>query len=250
MLILLPPSETKSEATRGKAMDPTALSQPGLAAARTRVMAAVAAASERTDAARLLDVNPNLSALLHRNTRLGEAPSLRASDLYTGVLYEALDLASLEPAARRRATLWTLVFSPLYGVLRLNDRVAPYRVGICARPPGLDDLHREWQAPLAEVIPALAGRRGLVVDCRSGPYAAMWRPDRALAERWVQIKVPGASHGAKLTRGLVARAICAVGADPRRPADLADVLAAEGFQVELRPAVRPGHPWQLDVSAP
>lgn len=39
--------------------------------------------------------------------------------LYTGVLYDALELASLTGPARARATRWIVVVSALYGALRL-----------------------------------------------------------------------------------------------------------------------------------
>lgn len=234
-------------------MDPAALSFPALAGARARIAQSVSEVSAGDRASALLDVNPNLGELIERNTRLHSAPALRAADLYTGVLYDALDLGSLDAAARRRANRWVLVFSPLYGVLRLTDRVAPYRVGSCARTPDLKPLHTQWKPELAAALPEAAGR-GLVVDCRSGSFTPMWTPTGALADRWVVVKVPGASHMAKHTRGLVTRALCVAGADPRRPEALVDILreaspgAGGPFTVALDPPVRAGRPWTLSVT--
>lgn len=228
-------------------MEPSALSFPQLTEARREIAAVVARVSGGPDAARLLDVNPNLSEQIARNTRWDSMPAVPASELYTGVLYDALDLGSLGAAARRRATRRVLVFSPLYGVLRLNDRVAPYRVGICARLPGLDPVHRYWRVPLGPVLDQAA--RGLVVDCRSGSYAGMWTPHGELAERWIHVRVPGASHWAKHTRGLVTRMLCESAADPRRPEELLDLLAGR-FEAAVDPPERAGRPWTLSVRAP
>ena len=80
-------------------------------------------------------------------------------------------------------------------------------------------------------------------------YVAAWRPAGEQAKRWVHIAVPGATHGAKHTRGLVARAICLRGIDARTPAALATGLA-EDFDVALDKPARAGAPWTLHVHPP
>ncbi|MCB1255127.1 MAG: peroxide stress protein YaaA [Austwickia sp.] len=247
MLILLPPSESKAEGRRGsRCTDPGALSFPALAPVRARVAAALAAASERPDAPALLGVSPNLIAEIRRNTRLATAPAVPAGRLYTGVLYDALDLPGLSPAAKRRATAWIVAVSALYGALRLSDRAAAYRLSMGADLPDLPRLAELWRPELDQVLTPLV-RRGVVVDCRSAAYVAAWPPPAALADRWTQVRVPGASHWAKHTRGLVAHAICADGIDPRTVPDLAAALA-EHFDVAAHEPPRPGKPWVLDVS--
>ena len=106
-----------------------------------------------------------------------------------------------------------------------------------------------WREPLGQVLPDEVGR-GLIVDARSAAYAAAWTPTGALAERWVHIRVPGVSHLAKHTRGLVARAACESASDPRHPAGLATILTDAGFRVELGSPAKLGAPWILDVTAP
>lgn len=246
MLILLPPSETKTVRTRGPAMDLEALSAPELTPSRREMADAVCAASLLPEAASLLDVNPNLVDQIARNQHLLEAPAVPAAELYTGVLYDAFDVPSLDPAAKRRAGRWTMIFSPLYGVLRLRDRVAPYRVSVCAKLPGPPTVHRYWRERLAPTMEAAAGSRGLIVDARSSSYHSMWTPPPSISERWVQVAVPGASHMAKHTRGLVARAIAEDAVDPSDPSVLTSVLAAR-FQVRLQEPERAGRPWTLSV---
>lgn len=245
MLILLPPSEAKTGRARGRALDLERLSLPALTASRESVLDALATTSALPDAASTLGVSPNLTEEIARNTRLRTAPAVPVADLYTGVLYDALDLPTLDTAARRRATRRVLVVSALFGALRLSDKVAPYRLSMAVNLPGVGPLAGHWRGPLGEHLPPVAGR-GLVVDCRSSTYAAAWVPQGELARRWVQIRVPGATHMAKHTRGLVTRALCESSADPRRPAGLAEVLAAD-FRVELHEPAGPGRPWVLDT---
>lgn len=245
MLILLPPSETKATRRRGAPLRPGTLSFPELGDPRDRVARALAEVSARPDAPAVLGVSPALVDEIARNTRLSDAPTLPAGELYTGVLYDALDLAGLDAPARRRAQRRLLVVSALHGALRPADRVAPYRLSMGVNLPGVGPLAGFWRAHLEGVLPAQAGR-GLVVDCRSSTYAAAWAPTGELARRWVAVRVPGATHQAKHTRGLVARALCELSADPRRPAALAELLGAS-FEVTLHPPARPGRPWVMDV---
>lgn len=246
MLILLPPSESKATRPRGAALRPDGLSHPELAPQRARVAEALATVSSRADAHRTLGVSPSLSEEIARNTRLRTAPTLPARDLYTGVLYDALALASLDAASARRATRRLMVVSALYGAVRMTDRLAPYRLSMGVNLPGVGPLASAWRPHLDEVLPAAAGR-GLVVDCRSSTYAAAWVPQGTLADRWVTVRVPGATHMAKHTRGLVARALCEDPADPRRPEALVGLLSARGLEPLLHAPERDGRPWVLDV---
>jgi cytoplasmic iron level regulating protein YaaA (DUF328/UPF0246 family) len=167
------------------------------------------------------------------------------ADLYTGVLYDALGLPSMDSATRRRANRWLVVISALYGALRLADRIPPYRLSMGAKLAGLGPLAAVWRAPLAAVLPVAAGS-GVVVDCRSSTYVAAWAPQGDLAARWVQVRVPGATHLAKHTRGLVARHVCEAGVNARTPAALERVVS-QRFGTTLTKPARPGRPWILDA---
>ena len=248
MLILLPPSEAKSNRRRGKPADPSTWSFPTLAPTRERVAAALAEASRSPDVLDVLGVTEGLREEVARNLTLDTAPATPAADVYTGVLYDALDLASLDTAARRRANRWLVVVSALHGAVRPTDRITAYRLSMGVTLPGVGPLAGVWRPALDAVLPGAVGR-GVVVDCRSAAYAAAWRPGKELAHRCVQVRVPGATHMAKHTRGLVARHLCTVGADPRSVPALAEVVA-DGFSVDLHEPERSGAPWVLDVTAP
>jgi cytoplasmic iron level regulating protein YaaA (DUF328/UPF0246 family) len=248
VLILLPPSESKANRRRGRPTDPSTWSFPSLSPTRERVATALVEASSSPDAASLLGVSEGLLDEVARNLVLDTAPATPAAEVYTGVLYDALDLASLDGAARRRANRWLVVVSALHGAVRPGDRITAYRLSMGATLPGLGSLATVWRPALDTVLPEVAGR-GVVVDCRSAAYAAAWRPGADLASRWVQVRVPGASHMAKHTRGLVARHLCRAGVAARSVPALADVVAG-AFSTDLRAPVRPGTPWVLDVAAP
>jgi cytoplasmic iron level regulating protein YaaA (DUF328/UPF0246 family) len=256
VLILLPPSETKTTVRRGKPLDPAGLSFPPLAPTRAAVLEALMEVSASPDATSRLTVPASLSDVVRRNVELRNAPTAAAETVYSGVLYDALGLADLDSASRRRARAWIVVISALWGAVRLGDRIPPYRLNMCGRLPGLAHLPRVWRGPLADVMPA-AARGGLVVDCRSAEYATAWRPTGALAERTVVVKVfrdsdgkrGAVSHNAKHTRGLVVRRIVTDAIDPRRPQGLAEALG-EHFEVCLRRPDQPGRTWELHVAEP
>lgn len=247
VLILLPPSESKSGRTRGKPTNPGLLSFPELASTRSAVAEALARVSAQPDAPALLGVSTNLRADIAHNTRLNSAPAMPVADLYTGVLYSALDLPSMDSATRRRANRWLVVISALYGALRLADKIPPYRLSMGVNLGELGPLTSAWRGPLAAVLPAAAGR-AVIVDCRSSTYASAWVPQSDLATRWVQVRVPGATHMAKHTRGLVARHVCEQGVDARTAEALHQVVARR-FETRLTKPARPGQPWILDTRA-
>ena len=256
MLVLLPPSESKSPpAARGKPVDLDALSFPGLTPTRMRVLDALAGASAAPDALRRLGVGPSVALEVERNTRLGAVPARPALEVYTGVLYDALGWRTMSASARRRGAARLLVVSALWGALRPADRVPPYRLNMCG-DLGLGSLTQLWRPALTPVLHA-AGAKGLVVDCRSGDYVAACPPTAELAPRTVAVRVlqegrngrTVVSHAAKHTRGEVVRHLLESGADPGRPQGLARALG-ERWAVELMPPPRPDRPWTVDVVLP
>lgn len=247
MLILLPPSEGKTVAARGRHLDLDRLSLPELGATRTAVLEAVARTSLLENAAERLGISPNLQGEIARNTCRLTAPTAAAGRVYSGVLHQALDLPSLDTASRRRAHRWLLVVSALFGAVRMGDRIPAYRhlMGVNLATPG-SARGGVARPPLGDA--SGRGRARLVVDCRSSTYAVAWVPQGPLARRWVKVRVRGASHLAKHTRGLVARHLCEMGVEARSPGALAEVVGRR-FDVALAPPAKAGQPWTLDASA-
>lgn len=255
MLILLPPSEGKALGRRGAPLDLARLSFPELQQQRDKTLDALAVASRRPDALDVLDAPKGAADRVAGNVHLRSAPCLPASQLYTGVLYDALDLASLDGAARRRASRWIVVVSALFGALRPGDRVPSYRLAMGVDLPGIGPLASAWRPALDPVLSAAAGRRA-VVDLRSSTYAAAWRPSGAVAERTVAVHVvrdgPGGrtavSHMAKHTRGLVARHLVVEGRDASTVDDVVDIISTRFTVAVDQP--RSGRPRRLEVVEP
>ena len=129
MLVLLPPSETKRPGGRRAPLDPAALSLPGLAPQREAVAAAlVALSAEPERAARVLKLGATQLAEIDVNAALRDAPTMPAADRYTGVLYDALDAASLDAPARRWLGAHVMIHSAPFGPVGALDRIPAYRL--------------------------------------------------------------------------------------------------------------------------
>jgi cytoplasmic iron level regulating protein YaaA (DUF328/UPF0246 family) len=216
VLLLLPPSEGKATPADGPPVDLDALAFAAeLGRTRRRVLTALGGGVRR-------------------------APAAPAAEVYTGVLFQHLGLADLPAGARRRAEADVLIASGLWGLVAPQDRIPHYKLPIGEGLPKLGGgLAAAWRAPVAA---ALAGRDvpgELVVDLRSGGYAAVWRPRHAahLTVRSLRIAPDGSrtvvSHMAKAARGDVARAVLRSRRAVRTPEDVAAVAAAAGLRVAL-----------------
>jgi cytoplasmic iron level regulating protein YaaA (DUF328/UPF0246 family) len=260
VLVLLPPSEGKSAPRRGRPLDLATLSFPELTETRQALTGALStlASEEPAGLRAVLGLSERQHDEIARDADLLTAPTARAADIYAGVLYDALALHDLDPTARRRANRSLVVMSALFGALRLNDRIPPYRLSADTDLPGVGPVGRAWREPLARALPDAVGR-GPLLDLRSSAYAAMWPPPAGLADRTMVIRVlqerrvggvltrSVVSHFNKATKGRLVRALLLEGADPRSVDEVVIACAAVGFNVEPGPSPAPGKPHRLDV---
>jgi cytoplasmic iron level regulating protein YaaA (DUF328/UPF0246 family) len=260
VLVLLPPSEGKASGGTGAPLDAGTLSLPGLAAAREAVLAELVdlCAGDEEKAREVLGLSQGLRGEVAKNAGLRDAAALPAGELYTGVLYDALGLADLPPAARALAERTLLVFSGLWGAVRIGDRIPPYRCSMGVKLPGLGALGAYWREPMAQVMPEAAGD-GLVLDLRSAAYAAAWKPKGEVAGRTATVRVLHSqivdgvekravvSHFNKATKGRLVRDLLVAGVRPAGPAELVEVLRELGYAVEGEAPARGGRAWALDV---
>jgi cytoplasmic iron level regulating protein YaaA (DUF328/UPF0246 family) len=214
MLILLPPSEGKSEPEGGESVDLDAL--------------VFTAELRKQRRALIKAVDP----------KLRKAAAAPAAEIYTGVLYQRLDLAGLTAAARRRAAKRVLIASALWGFVRPQDRIPTYRLPPSTKPDGIGPLAAYWRLALAAAMPDEPGET--IVDMRSGAYVSAWKPKQATllsvrAFREEKGERKAVSHMAKAVRGDVARALLLAQAEPKRPEQVATIAADAGFVVELTP---------------
>lgn len=254
MLVLLPPSEGKASSGRGAPLKLESLSLPGLNESREAVLDALVelCVGDEQKARDVLGLSEGLAGEVAKNVELRTAGARPAGEIYTGVLYDALDLASLDAAAKRRAGRSLLVFSGLWGAVRVTDRIPSYRCSMGVRLPGLGALGAHWRKPMASVLTEAAGN-GLVLDLRSSAYAAAWKPKGEVAGRTATVRVLHAptrkvvSHFNKATKGRMVRSLLAAGVSPKGPAELVEVLRELGYVVEASAPAKAGQAWSLDV---
>jgi cytoplasmic iron level regulating protein YaaA (DUF328/UPF0246 family) len=264
VLILLPPSEGKTPATDGDPVDHSRLWLPRLATPRKRVATRLAALSRRTSARavketlRVLGLSEGQRDELARNAVLHDAPAAPAVDVYTGVLYEALDANSLSGDARAWLDRTAVVFSGLWGVVRPADRIPAYRCSVgVTLPAPIGGLTAYWKKVLKPALdPAAAD--GPVLDLRSGAYAAMWAPPAATSAtvRVLHERVVGGvaeraivSHFNKATKGRLVRALAEATAAPASIDEVVAALRDLKYQIEEQPAGA-GRPRVLEVIVP
>ncbi len=196
MLILLPPSETKRPGGRGRPLDAARLAYAELAPQRDAVVdALVALSADQDTAARVLKLGATQLGEVAVNAALRSAPTMPAVDRYTGVLYDALDAASLDAPARRWLRSHVAIHSAPFGPVGALDEIPAYRLGAVASLPGLPALKRVWAdavtAALAEAQPSF------VLDLRSEAYVALGRVPASVSSVYVRVVSEGADGVAR-----------------------------------------------------
>nr|WP_206327481.1 peroxide stress protein YaaA [Streptomyces sp. S3(2020)] len=251
---MLPPSEGKASSGRGAPLKLESLSLPGLTEARAAVLGELVelCAGDEDKAREVLGLSEGLRGEVGKNTELRTAGARPAGEIYTGVLYDALELSSLDAAARKRAARQLLVFSGLWGAVGVADRIPSYRCSMGVKLPGLGALGAHWRTPMAAALPEAAGD-GLVLDLRSSAYTAAWKPKGDVASRTAGVRVLHAptrkvvSHFNKATKGRIVRSLLSAGIAPAGPAELVEALRDLGYVVEVEPPKGAGKAWSLDV---
>jgi cytoplasmic iron level regulating protein YaaA (DUF328/UPF0246 family) len=230
VLVLLPPSETKAAGGSRRPLDLARLGFRDLDPVREKLLDSLAALA-------VLGLTGRQEAEVAVNAVLRTSPTRPALRRYTGVLYDALDYPSLSHTALRRANA-SLVASALFGLVRATDPIPTYRLSGGTTLPDLGPLGALWRPALG---PVLAGYGGLVVDLRSGAYAALAPVPSAVTVRVLTVRPDGSravvSHFNKAHKGHLARALVSAPRLPTSVNAVAAIAAGAGFTVE-RPAPR------------
>ncbi len=187
MIILLPPSETKRPGGTRAPVDPTGWALPDLAPQREQVIdALVALAADAEATRRVLKLSDKqLAEALRDNAGLRTAAVMPTVDRYTGVLYDALDAATLDGYARRWLGAHVLVHSAPYGPVGALDPIPSYRLGAGASVPGLPALRRLWADAVSAAFSAAAP--DFVLDLRSEAYADLGPVPARLPSAYVRV---------------------------------------------------------------
>lgn len=254
MLLLLPPSEGKSGPTSGSKFTASALGFPGLKKTRTEVLGALVTlcSGNKDRAASVLGLGPKQRELIAVNASLRSAPCAPSIEIYTGVLYEAWDFASLPAAARKRADSRVAIASALFGLLRPSDPIPAYRLSGDTTLPGLGPLSSVWKQAMQT---ELAKTRGPIIDLRSGAYVSLGPIPESVAHRAfvgrVLLEKSGkrsvVSHHNKATKGRLARALLEQSSVPTSADAVPEFFRRLGFPCEIREPKKETDPLGLDI---
>src|SRR3954447_5472239 len=234
VLVLLPPSETKSPGGSGAPLGLEALSSPALTPVRAQLVDALVALADDPPSARAaLGLSAQQDGEIARNAALLRSPTAAALERYTGVLYDALDVRSMTKAARARAAARLAVGSALFGLVRDGDRIPAYRLSAGSQLPGLPTLRALWKPALSSVLTDVDE---LVVDLRSGSYAQLAPVPGAVTVQVLSERRDGAravvSHFNKAHKGRLARFLATTTAEPGDVVRLRALLRRNGWSVE------------------
>ena len=164
-----------------------------------------------------------------------------AINVYSGVLYRALDWASLSVAARQRAASAVVIISAKYGAVRPDQLIESYKEKID---------NKAMRNVVAEVLDSI--KTTLIVDCRSSTYKTVWHsPVDKTVEVHVSTVVDGVrtvvTHMSKKTRGEITRWLLQSRSLPKTPEDLYAIVS-EKYPCALTPSDGV-EPWVLEVIA-
>ena len=253
MLLLLPPSETKRDGGHGAPLDFEALAHPELADIRADLVDRLVALSADRDAAnRALRLGPRQAGELDRNRALRASATMPAIDRYSGVLFDALDSATLDAPSRTFAAEGVVVHSALFGLVGALDPIPAYRLSHDSRIPGVR-LKHHWRRPLAD---RLAEHRGVIIDLRSEGYTGLGpAPVRAdsVFVRVVSQDSDGRrralNHFNKQAKGRFTRAMLESRQEITSIDDLIGWAASAGFTLDMRERSVTGAHLELELVA-
>ncbi len=236
VLIVLPPSETKSEGGRGHALDLDQLSLPSLTPIRRKLAdALVTLAADPAASQNALGLGVTQIAEVERNAQLWSSPTRPAVERYTGVLFDALDYRSLTRASKVKAVDRLAVGSALFGIVRAADPIPAYRLSSGSKLPGLGTLASVWKPALTESLTGLGS--DVVVDLRSGGYQQLGPIPDAITVTVLTEGPTGArtvvSHFNKHHKGVLARSLMCTRRKVRDVESLAAVAIAGGQRAEV-----------------
>lgn len=232
MLIVLPPSETKSFGGDHPPLDWDSLSFPELNSVRKQIAAELVALD---DPFTVLGISDKLAAEVEANQQLLTSPTTPAILRYTGVLYDALSAGTLPNEALQRLAIG----SALFGVVRAGDLIPHYRLSGGTKLPTRSSsttptLKSRWGGLITEV---LSSADDLVVDLRSGTYQQLGRLKTAITVRVESVQPDGSrkvvSHFNKHYKGELARVLALSEQDPTSIDEVAAIARAAGMTVEI-----------------
>lgn len=257
MIVLLPPSEGKSAPATGDSLELAALANPALNPAREQVLDSLVRMCTRTPhkAREVLGLSVNQRDEVTSNAGLRSAPTAPAWQIYTGVLFTALDIAGMSAAQRKRAARRLLITSSLFAVVTPDDLIPAYRLPGDTTLPKVRRVDSFWRARLGETLADAIGD-GLLIDMRSGTYVKFWPVPQEFSDHAVTVKIwqsgpngtrTAVSHHNKATKGELARLFATETSMPRTGEQAVTFLRDHGWNAELTQDAKLTHD-RLDIT--
>lgn len=254
-MILLPPSESKTDAFGKQKLDFKKLSFPELSNQRRELVSAVVAlangplAKTRTT----LSLSAKQDFEIDRDRKLLSSSVGPALSIYTGVLYDAIGIDSLSPKARAKFEVENFVVSALFGLINISDQIPAYRFSGDTVLPKIGSLTKFWSDSITQ---AITDRNEFVIDLRSGTYIKLGPTGKEIADvvvvpRIMQ-KMPRGepkvvSHSNKATKGRLIRELAYCAKSIKTMEQLATVAEKVALEVKIIKPSKTGVPWGLDV---
>lgn len=249
MLILLPPSETKRDGGDGAPLDIARLAFSPLAPQRAALVHALRELAEDAEASvAALKLGRTQLFEVERNRLLTASGTMPAIDRYTGVLYDALDAATLSQGARAFAHRHVVVHSALLGPVAALDEVPAYRMSHDSRLPELA-VKKHWGGHIAQ---QLAPLHGVLLDLRSEAYSALGAVPVREGSAYLRVLSEGddgqkraLNHFNKKAKGAFTRAVLQAGIAFATIDELLDWAPTAGLSLHRFKPAAGGRPEEL-----
>jgi cytoplasmic iron level regulating protein YaaA (DUF328/UPF0246 family) len=182
---------------------------PALAPQREAIVEALVALAEDAETARrVLKLSDRQLGDIDHNRALRTSPTMATIDRYTGVLYDALDAASLAGPSRRWLGDHVWVHAAPFGPVGALDGIPAYRLAAGTSLPGVAPLRRHWADAVTAAIAAEAPP--FVLDLRSEAYVALGPVPDAVPSAYVRVVTEtgrALNHFNKKSKGELVRAL-------------------------------------------
>ena len=214
-VVLLPPSEGKASGGDRPPFAEGSLSFPELDSTRNRIAVSLRKAMRsKRKAGKLLGVkDAALERAIEENATVLESPTMPAIQRYSGVMYDAIDYASLDESARRHFDESVLIMSGLFGLVRPQDAIPAYKLKMGTALTS-KTCAATWKRSLTKVIADEASGRD-IWDLLPNEHSAAWDPSKAPYRRRFTVKfvqetggkLKTVNHWSKLLKGALVRYI-------------------------------------------
>ena len=252
-IVLLPPSESKVSPESGPKLNLANLAFAELTDKRSEAIAGLIKLSSGSQARALsaLGISKKQEFELIRNQNLFTAATAPAWQIYSGVLFEALDAKSLTALQLKKLCNLTYVQSALFGLVSFGDLIPAYRLSGDSLLPKIGSLPKFWGSVCTEL---LAQESELIIDLRSGTYTKLGPlpiGQTSVVPKILQRMKSGppkvVSHHNKATKGRILRALVQSKSKLKSIDDLAKIITELGADVEIKVPTRSTDPVVLEV---